>query len=1015
MTNTTDKIRGVFLATLMVLSVVAMSASFAGAVAAQEPTTADRSIDSVELTPGETATVSISVEFDAEHEFQIIDNVDPALNPEVVDGPGNVNDGTVTYNYVEGLSGSTNATTVTYEVTVPEGATPGTTYTFDGTVQTDSEYTITGNSELTVVEEPTTGTIEGTVTDADGNAIDGATVNVQGADLSATTDANGEYTLADAPEGDHTLEVSADGYVTETTGVSVTADETTTQNFDLEETVGVAPTDVDTMFQGEELIVNVDGTFDGINGDQTSPEQGDILQIRLGILGDGEGDRVATAVVSDDYTATFDAGDMDLEEDFYFFRINGLNLAETQFEVIPQDLNAEVKEGPAYTDEGAPQAQIEVDSENWFNQRSESFWAEVNSDSLTQDELLDMFEIADTNLRTTEDDEDAPVQLEITERYDWLGMDFSDLDTGTYNFTIESATSTASDSVSVEYAEPSAVSGSISNTVSAVRGDVASFTIDLQNTDTAEVQVADLDRNYVANLTVEDASDDSDSDDGQVTVYMNTYLAGHDNSAAFYTSEDNTDMVTVSEDSTEIGEDFRLAAAGYNVQLLLNGDQADSAALDVMDRAPSADSISAVTAPAGNDFGSIDEITNGTQTDWAAFGDHLAFEVEATGIFGYLNDDFDTGGLSMTLTQENFEGAYANAPSFNVSGSAFELVPDQENNRFFVTVDTEALQDAEDLSDGDQYSVTFEINGENNDYLGDTTESVETMVTFEEPEVSFGTTEGGAPYQVVAEDGAEVHGTSTYAPGTELEIRASGGDIPTFQKYTYPVVQDDGTWTAEFDFGDRSTGEEFELRVVGESTTTEAVLTEDATGWSTGGSAELQQRVNELETLLNETMALLEERNQTIEELRQQLNETGGASQELLDEKNATIEELNQQLAQAESDLLNNTMTMADLNEQINALNLSVRTLEAENADLEDQVSSLQSMLEEKNSTVEEQQSTIDEQDSTISDLEDEVSSLEEDLAAAQETTTASGPGFTAVLALVALMGAALLAVRRQQ
>lgn len=94
----------------------------------------------------------------------------------------------------------------------------------------DESYT------FNMVGNVATGTIEGTVTDDDGNAVSGATVDVQGAALSATTDANGEYTISGAPEGSHTLEVSSSGFQTETATVSVTENAVTTQDFSLSPT-----------------------------------------------------------------------------------------------------------------------------------------------------------------------------------------------------------------------------------------------------------------------------------------------------------------------------------------------------------------------------------------------------------------------------------------------------------------------------------------------------------------------------------------------------------------------------------------------------------------------------------------------------------------------------------------------------------------------------------------------------------------------------------------------------------
>jgi uncharacterized protein YfaP (DUF2135 family) len=77
--------------------------------------------------------------------------------------------------------------------------------------------------------EPVAGTLQGQVTDAvSGNPIAGAQVCINGTNLCATADANGNYTIANAPAGDQTLGVTADGYIAVTDqAVTITAGETT--------------------------------------------------------------------------------------------------------------------------------------------------------------------------------------------------------------------------------------------------------------------------------------------------------------------------------------------------------------------------------------------------------------------------------------------------------------------------------------------------------------------------------------------------------------------------------------------------------------------------------------------------------------------------------------------------------------------------------------------------------------------------------------------------------------------
>lgn len=93
---------------------------------------------------------------------------------------------------------------------------------------------------------PATGTISGTVTDADSTlAIAGAVVT-DGV-RSTTTDNDGNYTLTDVPEGDYTVTASATGFETVSQSATVIADETTTVNFALQEATSATGVKVDSI------------------------------------------------------------------------------------------------------------------------------------------------------------------------------------------------------------------------------------------------------------------------------------------------------------------------------------------------------------------------------------------------------------------------------------------------------------------------------------------------------------------------------------------------------------------------------------------------------------------------------------------------------------------------------------------------------------------------------------------------------------------------------------------------
>lgn len=77
------------------------------------------------------------------------------------------------------------------------------------------------------------GTITGKVTDDDGVAMPGTLVTVEGTNISATADAEGNFTLS-VPTGSYTLRASTHSYRPETATVTVSPGQTATQDFTLQ-------------------------------------------------------------------------------------------------------------------------------------------------------------------------------------------------------------------------------------------------------------------------------------------------------------------------------------------------------------------------------------------------------------------------------------------------------------------------------------------------------------------------------------------------------------------------------------------------------------------------------------------------------------------------------------------------------------------------------------------------------------------------------------------------------------
>ena len=143
--------------------------------------------------------------------------------------------------------------------------------------------TFSGDGTCGVAGEVATGTIAGTVTDADSGAgIEGATVTVEGTGLSTTTGSDGAYSIGDVPEGTHDMTASADGYGSATQSVTVTEDETTTADFALA---------VEEVVEGTVTVNEIDY---GTRGGRTNDRH---LDVTVSLV-DDEGNPVADASVA---------------------------------------------------------------------------------------------------------------------------------------------------------------------------------------------------------------------------------------------------------------------------------------------------------------------------------------------------------------------------------------------------------------------------------------------------------------------------------------------------------------------------------------------------------------------------------------------------------------------------------------------------------------------------------------------------------------------------------------------
>ncbi|MCP4359068.1 MAG: hypothetical protein GY796_13720 [Chloroflexi bacterium] len=128
-------------------------------------------------------------------------------------------------------------------------------YTEDLTFQTNDPQIDRFDLPLTLTVQPSAimGWVEGVVTDSSDSSPLEATIIAQGQPYTITADSNTGYYKLWLDQGSHTLQVSADGYVTQTRAVNITSQQGQTEDFALVLDVPVLQLTHDNMFVSQNV------------------------------------------------------------------------------------------------------------------------------------------------------------------------------------------------------------------------------------------------------------------------------------------------------------------------------------------------------------------------------------------------------------------------------------------------------------------------------------------------------------------------------------------------------------------------------------------------------------------------------------------------------------------------------------------------------------------------------------------------------------------------------------------
>jgi surface glycoprotein (TIGR04207 family)/PGF-CTERM protein len=679
---------------------------------------------------------------------------------------------------------------------------------------------------------------------------------------------------------------------------------------------------------------------------------------------------------------------------------------------------------------------VEVDSDRT------DFPLNVTSDSFTGAELAELFpeatHISGTDTAQFSGVTNSPDELTFVANRSELNFD---LETGDYEFDFEVDDTTASDTANITVGEEVAGDASFSqSTYSTPRGDIVNITYSTNELDNTTLHIGGADDGYNATITVEP------NDDGEVAIEMNTYLAGYRSSTAaseldaFTVTKGDYNATASSEDNLDYAPESGL----YDLEVTSGDQTQDLAALRIQQR--SYDGLTVHTAPA-NEFNRmkskdrlLDRINDGwvTESEEIAVapdsrssrkGDVIVYQIEASGLEGYLETlDVDGAAALKTMLQaegpdgtdgDGFHDSHAyfefeveqENPGQNerpkqldvqeTSDSAFGFVPDPDNNTYYIVAKSDQLQferaqtpddvyddggstpgDNVAVKNSDQFNATFRVT---DDYEGEFIRADTGNVTHHDEfeivdrEANFDTINGNITVQAVED--AEITGETTVAPGTELTVRVSsseeGGATPIFET-AETRVNADGTFAGMYDFSGAEDGQQFTATIASQGFEDNAE-TPGVFGEPTGASFDVSdlslsstsvEAGEDVDVSATVTNSGDVEGNQTVSVL------VDGSE---VDSQDVT-------LGANESTTVESTISTSDLSGDV--------TVEVASAD--DSASTTLTVETEATPTATPSEGT-------------ETAAPE----TATETASQDQPGFGAGLALIALLGAALLAARR--
>lgn len=622
-----------------------------------------------------------------------------------------------------------------------------------------------------------------------------ASYEVASQSFSVTTDDSTAYNVEDSDENtaEFTFDSNRAGYtvqVTETTGELSTEELRQLFNGEVSE-VSVATVSADPSNPGESathtVTIDVSNQSTSLNGLAVDYSDSDADMSNVGaedvsVVGiDRDGDDAGNAV---DDSAASDLSSVDTSN-------NGQTLT--------------FNFGGSYSLSEGDEVVVEFsDAVNPSQESTSNVQVDVNPQSTGDEQTATLFSSDSENVR-----------FDIASNSDTVTANFSDANTGDYEFEFSVVDTDVSDTTTVSVQEAGDSSASFDrNVYTEVTGDTVEMTVSLENTNSAVVTFGGDDANYEHSATI------SEADDNQVTLLFDTTEAGDGDAESPWSLHEDSDA-RLTPDSNESTLSSALQAYNYGLTVSVDGFESDLSTVSLEER--NTEGVSVHTLPGNTDV-SLDTIqSDSTQVDEVAEGDYLIAAVEASGLYAQITNDTTGADLTNGSTFAQDTGiemsvvdtdAGPNQGEVEYDISSGEVFADEANDTFYLVLDTANL----DNEEGDSPTVNFEMT-QANAYIEDEDEaeaqSASAEFEFVDRTFDYNNLNDDNVVEVMNSDTATVSGTTTVAPGTEftVDVRSETGASNPFTFSQTVTVTEDGMVEAEFDLSDYEAGQEFTISV----------------------------------------------------------------------------------------------------------------------------------------------------------------------------------------------------------